>query len=154
MKTVEATFLKNRLGSVLADAALGPVAIRRHGRIVAYLVPEVYKPSAQSVGKKRSLNWTRESEERAIELCSSQDLRPSRWLRAGDTRTLAGIAVMMASEPEFDRKRMLALATRLDSTMTSAAGFNRWLSETPVIAARLLPMIRSRMSFYRTSKIG
>ena len=39
MDTVNATELKNRLGPVLARAELAPVAIERHGRVVAYLVP-------------------------------------------------------------------------------------------------------------------
>ena len=39
METVSATRLKNRLVEVLRRAALGPVAIERHGRVVAWLVP-------------------------------------------------------------------------------------------------------------------
>ena len=37
MKTVPATQLKNRLGEVLERATVSPVAIERHGRIVAFL---------------------------------------------------------------------------------------------------------------------
>ena len=39
MYSVNATELKNRLGPVLARAALERVAVTRHGRVVAYLVP-------------------------------------------------------------------------------------------------------------------
>src|SRR3972149_2332523 len=54
--------------------------------------------------------WSRRLEERVIELCARGDYRPSRWLRAGDPRMLAGVAVMLASQESFDRTRMLALA--------------------------------------------
>lgn len=38
MTTVDATAAKNRFGEILEACARGPVAIRRHGRIVAHLV--------------------------------------------------------------------------------------------------------------------
>jgi len=145
MRTVDATTLKNRLGEVLARASLEPVAIERHGRVVALLVPppasEKRKPVA-SAGKPP--RWSRRAEERVIELCAGGDLRPSRWLRAGDAQTLAGVATMLASEAGFDRPRMLALAELLWPGMTAAGTFNRWLARTPVHAARLLPLLAGR----------
>ena len=39
MKSVAATEAKNRFGRVLEQAMQGTVAIERHGRVVAYLVP-------------------------------------------------------------------------------------------------------------------
>ena len=50
--------------------------------------------------------WNRRAEERVVELCAGGDFRPSRWLRAGDAQTLAGVATMLASESGFDRARM------------------------------------------------
>lgn len=145
MQTVHATALKNRLGEVLARAALGPVAIQRHGRVVALLVPppaeKTRKPVADASGAPR---WNRRSEERVVGLCAQHDFRPSRWLRAGDAQTLAGIATMLASENGFDRTRMLALAERLYPGMTAPATFNRWLAYTPVHAARFLPQLAAR----------
>ena len=38
MKAFAATFAKNRFGQLIADCAQGPVAIERHGRVVAYVV--------------------------------------------------------------------------------------------------------------------
>jgi antitoxin (DNA-binding transcriptional repressor) of toxin-antitoxin stability system len=147
VETVKATHLKNRLGEVLKRAALGPVAIERHGRIVACLVP----PTAAKAraGKVRAPRpgpgWSRREEERVVELCALGDYRPSRGLRAGDPRVLAGVAAMLASQEGFDRARMLGLAERLQPGMSTPQGFGRWLERTPVQAARFLPLLRARM---------
>src|SRR5437879_7478779 len=123
MQTIDATRLKNYLGEVLQQATLGPVAIRRHGRIVAYLVPAANDPNPTRRFRRRNpepkRGWTRRDEERAIELCAGGDFRPSRWRRAGDPRTFAGLAAMLASEEGFDRTRMLALAERLHPGMST-----------------------------------
>lgn len=146
MESVHATDLKNRLGEVLARAAFGPVAIHRHGHIVALLVPPPTEQSRKSAKPaSKPPRWTRRAEERVIELCASGDFRPSRWLRAGDAQTLAGVATMLASETDFDRARMLALAERLHPGMSKSAMFGRWLAHSPVQAARLLPMLATRM---------
>ncbi len=147
MQTVNATQLKNRLGEVLEKATLEPVAIERHGVVVAYIVPAV----AENVKAKRAsgkpdnsaLTWGRREEERVADLCARADFRPSRWLRAGNARTLAGVAAMLASQQGFDRTRMLALAERLYPGMSTLEQFSKWLACTPVQAARLLPMIKT-----------
>jgi antitoxin (DNA-binding transcriptional repressor) of toxin-antitoxin stability system len=144
METVKATQLKNRLGEVLARATLRPVAIERHGRIVAWLVP----PATARPRRKKtnpSPRWSRHDEERVLELCAGGDFRPSRWMRAGDPETLSGVAAMLASVDGFDRTRMLALAERLHPGMTTPAEFGRWLAQSPVQAARFLPMLGQRM---------
>ncbi|MEO7761740.1 MAG: hypothetical protein ABIS68_07495 [Casimicrobiaceae bacterium] len=146
---MNATELKNRLGATLDQAVLEPVAIERHGRVVAWLVPASSRKPARktrcAVGLQAIPAWTREREERVLELCARGDFRPSRWLRAGDSRTLAGIATMLASEPQFDRMRMLALAERLHSGMSTPEGFGSWLATTPVEAARILPTLGARI---------
>ena len=147
MHRVNATELKNRLGPVLARAALGPVAIVRHGRVVAHLVPApqpAARRSRRSAPLQRGLS--RRDEERLVTLCASGDLRPSRWLHAGDRRLLAGVATMLASQPEFDRVRLLSLAERLSPGMSTPEEFARWLDGAPVKAARLLPMVRAEMA--------
>jgi prevent-host-death family protein len=146
MDTVKATELKNRLGAVLERAALGRVAIERHGRVVAYLVPvPAPKRASPNRSARRETGWSRLDERRVLELCAKGDFRPSRWLRAGNPRQLAGVAVMLASQEEFDRPRMLALAERLHPGMSTPAGFGRWLTKSPIQAARFLPMLRARM---------
>lgn len=146
MYTVNATELKNRLGPILERAALGRVAIMRHGRVVAYLSPADQDRTPADSPRKRAKGLDRGAEERLVRLCASGDLRPSRWLKAGDRRLLAGVAVMLASQPEFDRLRLLVLAERLDPGMAKPAQFARWLRSTPVRAARLLPMVRAEMA--------
>lgn len=98
MRTMTAS-LKNHLGEALEFAALEPVAIERHGRVVAYLIPP---GDADARPNPRQRKWQRRDEGRAIELCARADFRLSRWARAGDSRTLAGIAVVLASLTGFD----------------------------------------------------
>lgn len=146
MDVVKATELKNRLGAVLERASLGQVAIERHGRVVAYLVPAPPGPRRVSARSARpDHGWSRSDEERLLELCAKGDFRPSRWLRAGNPRHLAGVAVMLASQDSFDRSRMLALAERLYPGISTSAGFSRWLASAPIQAARFLPMLSVRM---------
>lgn len=52
---------------------------------------------------------------------------------------------MLASQPEFPRMRLLALAERLHPGMSTPELFARWLETAPVKAARLLPMVRAEM---------
>lgn len=146
MDTVTATDLKNRLGPVLARAALAPVAIVRHGRVVAYLVPPTREAFA-APGRPRFFHGAldRAEEQRVVDLCASGDLRPSRWLRAGEREMLAGVAVMLASQPDFDRVRLLALAERLFPGMTAAKRFGKWLETIPVEPARFLPLVQAQM---------
>ena len=147
MEVVKATELKNRLGAVLERAALGRVAIERHGRVVAYLVPAATRPRRASPGgsARSEHGWSRLDEGRVLELCARGDFRPSRWMRAGNPHQLAGVAVMLASQEGFDRPRMLALAERLYHGTSTPAGFDGWLSSSPIQAARFLPMLRARM---------
>ena len=145
MFAMRATDLKNRLGEALARARLGPVAILRHGKVVAHLTAAPQPRLAGGRATAQSTGLSRAEEERLVKLCASGDLRPTRWLRAGDRRLLAGVATMLASQPEFARLRLLALAERLAPGMTRPESFARWLEHAPVKAARLLPMVRAEM---------
>lgn len=152
MEKVNATQLKNRLGEVLAQAALQPVAIERHGRVVAWLVPpRAAKARPGKAGAVRSRpRWSRSVEARILELCARGDFRPSRWLRAGDPQMLAGVAAMLASQAGFHRTRMLTLAERLHPGTSAPGNFSRWLARSPVQAARFLPMLEARMRALET----
>jgi len=145
MYRVNATELKNRLGPLLARAEIEPVAILRYGRVVAHLVPAQKGPKPRAASARAARRLSRAEEERIARLCASGDLRPSRWMRAGDRRVLAGVAVMLASQPEFDRVRLLALAERLFPGMSTADEFAKWLERATVKAARLLPVVRREM---------
>lgn len=148
MNTVTATELKNRLGPLLATAQWAPVAIERHGKVVAYLVPAAPHQESRVRARvsRRAVSWTRAEEERLLELCASGDFRPSRWARAGDRDFLAGVAALLASLPEFPRPRMLALAERLSPGMNSVERFGDWLQNAPLDPARFVPMLRERMT--------
>lgn len=140
MKTVRATDLKNRLGEVLTHARLAPVAIERHGRIVAYMVPAPSDLVAETQPHTPK-PVDRKAEEKLVRLCVGGDYRPSRWRRAGDRRTMAGIAVMLASQPDFDRPRFLALAEALYPGMSTVEVFGPWLKSSPVRASRFMPLV-------------
>ena len=146
MHTVNATDLKNRLGPVLARAALEPIAVTRHGRVIAYLVPVERPPQPTRARRTRDPGLDRAAEERLVRMAASGDLRPSRWRRAGPAELLAGVATMLASQPEFDRVKLLALAEGLSPGMSSPEVFARWLGHAPVRAARLLPMVRAELA--------
>jgi hypothetical protein len=83
----------------------------------------------------------REYEERLLELCASGDLEPERWRRHGTAFFMAGLAVMVASVPEFDRRSLLDLAEELHSGSSQVETFAQWLKRSPVRPSRFLPML-------------
>ncbi len=150
METIDATELKTNLGGVLARAAVDRIAIRKYGRVVAYLVPAPELEGPRT-GRKRALapmpkSVSRSEEERLLELASSGDTRPSRWRRAGDAQLLAGVAVLLASLDLGDRDRLMALAEQLWPGMTRLEVANEWLRRSPVRADRFVPMLRARLA--------
>jgi prevent-host-death family protein len=141
MKTVAATAVKNRFGQILEQAMQGAVAIERHGRVVAYLVParDYAGPALQFPAP-----FGRVEEERLLELCASGRLEAELWRRHGPAFFMAGIATMLASARGFPREQLLGLARELYPGMADATTFARWLQGSPVRAARFLPMLRKR----------
>lgn len=152
METVSATLLKTRLGEVLDRATLGPVAIERHGRIVAYLVPAASDAPPRRKGSRRPKGLSRGQEERILQLCASGDYRPSRWRRAGDPWMLAGIAALIASVGMLDRTRLFALAERLQPGMSSERGLQAWLRGSGVEPSRFLPMLEAMLQEREASR--
>lgn len=61
MKTFDATSAKNRFGQLLEACARAPVAIARHGRIVAYLVAPQAFPAAPEPMEARLAGRLREA---------------------------------------------------------------------------------------------
>jgi len=148
MQTIDATELKTNLGAVLARAAVDKLAIRRHGRVVAYLVP-----AHEVEGRRRKRgrapmpgSLSRAEEERLLELAASGDTRPSRWRRAGDPQLLAGVAALLGSLDLGNRERLLALAEQLWPGMSTLEVANEWLRRSPVKADRFVPMLRARLA--------
>ncbi|HEX9276998.1 MAG TPA: type II toxin-antitoxin system prevent-host-death family antitoxin [Burkholderiales bacterium] len=146
METVSATHLKQRLGELLDRASLKKVAIERHGRVVAYLVPAAAAQAKRDRSSVRSARrgLSRRQEERLLDLFTSGDLRPSRWRRAGDPETMAGFAALRASAGAAERARLFALAEQLHPGMATVQGFGQWLSRSGVEPGRLLSLLKAR----------
>jgi len=85
----------------------------------------------------------REYEEELLDLCASGDLDPNRWRHRGPAFFMAGLAVMVASVPEFDRRSLLALAETLHAGSSQVGVFTLWLERSPVRPSRFLPMLLS-----------
>jgi hypothetical protein len=87
------------------------------------------------------VQFDREDEERLLDLCASGDFEPERWRRYGPAFFMAGLAVMLASVPEFDRRSMLDLAEALHAGSSQVEVFALWLERGPVRPSRFLPML-------------
>lgn len=91
------------------------------------------------------LRVDREYEERLLNLCASESLEPSRWAALGPRFFMAGLAVMLASVPELDRRAQLALAEQLHPGASESEVFARWLERSPVRPSRFLPLLAMEM---------
>jgi hypothetical protein len=91
------------------------------------------------------LHVHREYEERLLNLCASRTLDPRRWAEVGPRFFMAGVAVMLASVPELDRRGLLALAEQLHPGASEPAVFAQWLKRSPVRPSRFLPMLAMEM---------
>ena len=87
----------------------------------------------------------RDYEERLLDLCASRALDPGRWEQLGPRFFMAGLAVMLASTRDFDRRSLLALAEELHPGASEPAVFARWLKRSPVRPSRFLPMLSVRV---------
>jgi antitoxin (DNA-binding transcriptional repressor) of toxin-antitoxin stability system len=149
METIDASDLKTSLGAVLARAAVQKIAIRRHGRVVAYLIParqvETPRRGAHSRADPMPRSLSRAAEERLLDLAASGDTRPSRWRRAGNPRLLAGLAALLGSLDLGDRERLFALAEHLWPGMSTLEVANEWLRHSPIKADRFVPMLKARL---------
>ena len=87
----------------------------------------------------------REYEEQLLDLCASGDVEPERWRHCGPAFFMAGLAVMVASVPEFDRRSLLDLAEALHAGSSQVGVFALWLERSPVRPSRFLPMLSAGM---------
>ncbi len=83
----------------------------------------------------------REYEDKLVKLSASDNVDPGRWSGMGPRFFMAGLAVMMASAPHADRRRLLELAERLHPGASDVAVFNRWLERSPLRPSRFLPLV-------------
>ena len=83
----------------------------------------------------------REYEEQLLDLCASSEMDPQRWRNCGPSFFMAGLAVMVASVPEFDRRSWLNLAEALHAGSSQVGVFSLWLERSPIRPSRFLPML-------------
>jgi len=83
----------------------------------------------------------RDFEERLVELSVSGNHEPERWARTGPRFFMAGLAVMLASAGNVDRRGLLDLAERLHPGASEVSVFTRWLDRSPLRPTRFLPLV-------------
>ncbi len=103
------------------------------------------EPAVGTVDGRFPSTIDRDCEERLIDLCVAGDFDPARWRGAGPPFFMAGLAVLLASVPEFDRPGLLRLAEALEVGSTRIEIFSVWLKESPLRPSRFLPMVSNRM---------
>lgn len=86
----------------------------------------------------------RDFEEKLADLCAYGDLDRDRWASMGPPFFMAGLAVMLAGTPGYDRTALLALAERLHPGASEAPVFARWLDRSPVRPTRFLSTVNAR----------
>lgn len=84
-------------------------------------------------------------EARLVAVLGARSTRPDDWRPLGPPFFLAGLAVTLASVAELDRQRYLDLAEALNPGATEPRVFAKWLAETPLRPARLLPMLEAEL---------
>ena len=82
----------------------------------------------------------REDEARLLALVAGTE-SPRAWADAGPRFFMAGLAVMLASQPGRNRRKLLALAESLHPGASTPVAFNRWLAGSPLRPSRFLPML-------------
>lgn len=87
----------------------------------------------------------REYEEHLLDLCASRTLDLQRWAELGPRFFMAGLAVMLASVSELDRRGLLSLAELLHPGASEPVVFEQWLKRSPVRPSRFLPMLAVEM---------
>jgi hypothetical protein len=88
----------------------------------------------------------RDYEERLVALCASGNLDASYWAGFGPGFFMAGLAVMLASTRDFDRRTLLALAEQLHPGASEPDVFARWLASSPLRPSRFLPLVSAQLA--------
>jgi hypothetical protein len=84
---------------------------------------------------------SRDYERRLLALCAARKLDPASWAAAGPAFFMAGLAVILASNADTDRRGLLGLAEALHPGATEVPVFARWLKRSPLRPSRFLPML-------------
>lgn len=108
-----------------------------------WIIPAEADPGIKPVGRPSKAEEVpfRIREEAMLTLCAAPP-NLNAWRRAGTPRFMAGMALMLASAPGFDRARYLVLAEQLDPSMLTVEAFEAWLKDNPYKPSRFLPMLQ------------
>jgi hypothetical protein len=88
--------------------------------------------------------FSREYEDRLLDLCASGNTDTDAWRAHGPGFFMGGLAVLLAGARGFERERYLRLAETLHPGASTPEVFAMWLSRSPLRPARFLPMARKR----------
>ncbi|MCC7198724.1 MAG: hypothetical protein IT483_04360 [Gammaproteobacteria bacterium] len=88
----------------------------------------------------------RQLETSLLDLLRSRSTCLEDWREFGPHFFLAGLAVTLASVAGFDRRSYLDLAEALHPGASEPRVFGKWLAETPLPPARLLPMLQVQLA--------
>lgn len=88
--------------------------------------------------------FSREDEDRLLDVCASGNADPAAWSRHGSSFFMGGLAVLLSSARGFDREKYLRLAEALHAGVSTPEVFGLWLQRSPVQPSRFLPMARIR----------
>lgn len=102
------------------------------------------RPTDGETARERRLpsRMDRALEARLLDLVRSGSTRPEDWRREGPAYFMAGLAVALASAPEFNRTDYLALAEALHPGASELRVFDQWLKETPWKPSRFMAQLR------------
>jgi len=101
-------------------------------------------PASTEGGEHMPDRFGREYEDDLLDLCASGEVDPSAWKAHGPSFFMGGLAVLLASARGFERERYLKLAETLHPGSSTPEVFALWLKQSPLRAARFLPMARRR----------
>lgn len=114
-------------------------ALARSAGCRLVVVPETGEAASQAAGR-----FTREDEDRLLELAASGATDAAVWRAHGPGFFMGGLAVLLASARGFDRERYLRLAESLHAGVSTPEVFGLWLRRSPLRPARFLPAARRR----------
>jgi len=89
-------------------------------------------------------SYSRDYEDKLLDLAASGSTDPDVWRAHGPGFLMGGLAVMLASGRGFERGRYLRLAETLHPGVSTPEVFDMWLKQSPVRPSRFLPMARRR----------
>lgn len=102
--------------------------------------------SAVTTDNRYPAHFDRRYEECLLDLCAGGSFDVQCWRAIGPAFFMAGLSVMLASVPGYDRRSMLELGELLHTGSSQVGVFAIWLEGSPLSPARFLSMLAQRIS--------